>query len=105
MSLPAALQTTRISCELPVSLVDRLQFQIDALDDSGISRRYLIELALEGLLREFEEIDEEEGVPCTCGGPWNGTHLKRCTFRPPAAAMVPPGDAGPTASGAPPVKT
>jgi hypothetical protein len=104
VSVPAAAQTTRISLELPTSLVDRLQFQVDALAGSGIDRRFLVQSALEGMLREFETIDAEEGVPCSCGGPWGGAHLKRCTLRPPAAAMVAPGDAGPTAGGAPPVK-
>lgn len=70
---------SRISLELPTSVVERLEDQAEML---GIGRGYLIETAVLGLLREFEQIDAEEGRPCTCGSP--RAHAAFCRFRPPA---------------------
>lgn len=71
---------SRISLELPTELVDRLADQVEM---TGIGRAYLIETAVMGLLREFEQIDAEEGRPCTCGSP--RAHARRCLYREPVA--------------------
>lgn len=65
--------TRRIGVELPVTLIERIENQAAMLD---CSRTHLIETALLGLVREFEEIDQEEGVPCTCGSP--KAHWRQC---------------------------
>ncbi len=68
----------RISLDLPDPLVRRLEAQSEML---GTSRADLIGTAVEGLLREFEQIDAEEGCPCTCGSP--RAHARWCLYRPP----------------------
>lgn len=67
---------SRISLELPTELVERLELQADCL---GTSRTMLIETAALGLVREFEEIDTEEGRPCTCGSP--NAHARDCRYQ------------------------
>lgn len=48
--------TTRISLELPVQLVDRLE---DQAERTEVPRKELIETAITGLVREFEAIDAD----------------------------------------------
>jgi hypothetical protein len=69
---------SRISLELATSTVARLEAQAEM---TGIGRGYLIETAVLGLLAEFEQIDAEEGCPCTCGSP--RAHAAFCRYRPP----------------------
>lgn len=73
-------RTRRISLDLPVELVARLEVQAE---DLHISRALLIESAVTGLLRELEAIDEECGRPCTCGSP--RAHTRWCAYMPAAA--------------------
>lgn len=68
--------TSRISLELPTSLVQRLEDQAEMI---GVGRGYLIETAVLGLLRDFEQIDAEEGCPCSCGSP--AAHASFCRYR------------------------
>lgn len=75
MTLPTK---SRISLELPTTTVERLEAQAEM---TGIGRSHLIETAVLGLLREFEQIDAEEGCPCTCGSP--RAHARFCRYRPP----------------------
>lgn len=60
----------RISLELPVSLVRRLEQQADMI---GMGRNALIEAACLGLVTDFERIDVEEGRPI-CKPCDRGTH-------------------------------
>lgn len=75
---------SRISLELPTSLVERLEAQAEM---TGVGRGYLIETAVLGLLREFEAIDADEGCPCTCGSP--KAHARFCRYRPKPATREP----------------
>lgn len=68
---------SRISLELPTSVVERLEDQVEM---TGMGRGFLIETAVLGLLAEFEQIDAEEGCPCTCGSPT--AHARSCRYRP-----------------------
>jgi metal-responsive CopG/Arc/MetJ family transcriptional regulator len=52
-------ETSRISCVLPRELVRRLNRQARLV---GAQRQQLIEAAVEGLLRDLEAIDAEEGT-------------------------------------------
>jgi metal-responsive CopG/Arc/MetJ family transcriptional regulator len=69
---------TRIGVDLPTELVRRVEVQAECM---GVSRAALIETALMGLVREFEEIDAEEGRPCTCGS--IAAHAQWCPFMEP----------------------
>lgn len=76
----------RISLELPVDLVRRLERQAEMLD---MGRNLLIETACLGLVNDFERIDGEEGrptcQPCSrrqhgvCRWPWSDG---RCCHEP-----------------------
>jgi metal-responsive CopG/Arc/MetJ family transcriptional regulator len=69
--------TRRISLELPTTVVERLEAQAEM---TGVGRGYLIEAAVGALLAKFEQIDAEEGCPCTCGSP--RAHASFCRYRP-----------------------
>lgn len=71
------MPTRRISLDLPGDLVDRLEVQAECMN---LSRATLIEAACTGLVREFEQIDTEEGRPCTCGSP--KAHARFCAYKP-----------------------
>lgn len=54
VATPARGTTSRISCELPIDLVERLNGQARGM---GVGRAHLIASAVEGLVRQFEAID------------------------------------------------
>lgn len=54
-------ETSRISLELPVPLLDRIDRQVEY---TSLPRQHLLEVAIVGLVREFERIDVEAGVAC-----------------------------------------
>lgn len=78
-SFPASFTTRRISADLPEDLVARLDRQAETM---GLPRRDLLVAAVTSMLREFEAIDAECGVPCTCGSP--RAHALWCAFQPAA---------------------
>lgn len=65
MTPPVVERLRRVSLELPESLIERIERQCEY---TNMSRNAFLIAAIEGLVREFEQIDDECGVACPrCG--------------------------------------